>query len=131
VAESARDEAALSIGARSTTLAVPKLTHLPGAEQTPAHVEKRGEGLTPLEELAARHSAAADRERYKMVKELANVTPHDAVVEQRQKNGQLRFGDVICLSYHEKLGSGDTPGAPRGCGGDYYRSLVFSDGVTD
>ena len=61
------------------------------------------------------------------MKALANVTPNDIVVEQRQKNGQLRFGDIICLSFHENLaGEGG-----KGGGGDIYRSLVYSDGVTE
>lgn len=57
-------------------------------------------------------------------------------MHKRQKNGQLRFGDVICLGYHEDVylndGSGlaGVPGVELSP--DYkYKGLLYSDGVTD
>ena len=68
-------------------------------------------------------------------------------MHRRQKNGQLRFGDVICLGYQEDIflqQDADVPKSPFKAlsGGevskteerkpDYkYKGLLYSDGVTD
>lgn len=86
--------------------------------------------MSEKEKLIRRHAEGSERQQYKLMKALANVTPHDRAVEQRQKYAQLRFGDIICLSYQEKVGGGERGAAGRGEAG-VYRSLVHSDGVTD
>ena len=87
----------------------------------------------------------------KILKSLAIETAQDRIMHKRQKNGQLRFGDVICLTYtqdifndpdetktnnlHKALSKSkvtsnktkrnlDEP--------DYvYKGILYSDGVTD
>ena len=39
----------------------------------------------------------------KQLKNLAQVTPNDIQMHKRQKNGQLRIGDIICLSFLEEI----------------------------
>lgn len=80
--------------------------------------------LTEKEKVIRDHYKSDDRQKYKLMKSLANITPHDKVIETRQKNGQMRYGDIICLSYTEKI---------QECGdkSTIFRSLISSDGVTD
>jgi hypothetical protein len=37
------------------------------------------------------------------LKNLATTTDEDIVIEKRQKVGQLRYGDVIVLTFHEDI----------------------------
>jgi hypothetical protein len=39
----------------------------------------------------------------KELKNLSTVTSQDVIMHKRQKTGQLRIGDVICLSYIEEI----------------------------
>ena len=39
----------------------------------------------------------------KAIKGLATVTDHDILAHKRQKQGQLRIGDVIMLAFHEDV----------------------------
>jgi hypothetical protein len=76
--------------------------------------ERPEEGLLPgatgglgKEELGAHErvivefEAGDERAKQKVLKKLATRTPLDGKIDYRQKNGQLRFGDVIALSFQE------------------------------
>jgi hypothetical protein len=69
----------------------------------------RAQPTAASEELDAKQTAVgkfagADlRGQAKLLKELATVTEHDALLERRQKSGQLRYGDVIALTYQEDV----------------------------
>lgn len=39
----------------------------------------------------------------KQIKNLATVTPQDKHMHNRQKQGQLRIGDIICINYIDEI----------------------------
>lgn len=54
-------------------------------------------------------SQANDRGKLKLLKKMATTTPHDKIIEYRQKNGCIRFGDIICLSFLENIEKESNP----------------------
>ena len=50
------------------------------------------------------HSSLRKKTEFsKQLKRLATVTPDDVQQHLRQKFGQLRIGDVVCLSFAEDI----------------------------
>jgi hypothetical protein len=91
----------------------------------------------------------------KQLRNLATVTPQDINMHKRQQNGQLRIGDVICLSFLEDIYTDAVKEATFAAAYDSmpknafdfkakkksqrileepdfkYKGLLFSDGVTE
>lgn len=62
-----------------------------------------GNEVDPKQAIVRRFAKADLRAQAKVLKELSTVTAEDRRIELRQKAGQLRFGDVIALTYIEDI----------------------------
>ena len=61
------------------------------------------EGPSEYDKLRAKFGRSSIRQKYKLMKNLSLVTDHDEKVEWRQKNGKIRFGDIICLTFMDSI----------------------------
>ena len=57
--------------------------------------------------LEAYNSTDDPKLQAKLIQQIATLTPQDIQMHKRQKQGQLRFGDVVCLSFHHDIFNAD------------------------
>jgi len=71
-------------------------------QPTYIHHEMREE-ISEKDKLHFEFNQANARKQSKLLKELACTTDADKVIEKRQKVGQLRYGDVILMTFQEDV----------------------------